>query len=172
MWTALTQRWPVTGMQCVVSKNTQEWTMACPWAVGSSSSRGCSRRPPGLWRSRESLDKTCSLLVSRGWAQVGRDRHTALPKLWLRYFPHSLCVCWFIFLYKMWGFHSGGYEEYHLLGYDTLYVSLICIYVDFCIIFFFVFFWIHLFPLLLFHFFILYAFALSFVLHFVSSLSF
>jgi hypothetical protein len=23
-------------------------------------------------------------------------------------------------LYRIWGFHSGGYEEYHLLGYDAM----------------------------------------------------
>jgi hypothetical protein len=89
--------------------------MACPWAVGSSSSRGCLRRPQGLWRSRESRDKTCSLLVSRGWAQVGRVRHTALPKLHaaVRYsirrsdiFPHSLHVCLFTFLSFLFMFSS------------------------------------------------------------------
>jgi hypothetical protein len=23
------------------------------------------------------------------------------------------------YVYRIWGFHSGGYEEYHLLGYDA-----------------------------------------------------
>jgi hypothetical protein len=62
-WTALPQRLFVIGMHCVVTgpgKDTEHWTKPCPWAVGSSSSRGWTREPSlGLWRYRnkESRDK-------------------------------------------------------------------------------------------------------------------
>jgi len=49
-WTALPQRLFVVGMHCVVTgpgNDTEHWTKPCPWAVGSSSSRGWTREPTG-----------------------------------------------------------------------------------------------------------------------------
>jgi len=70
----------VIGMHCVVTgpgNDTEHWTKPCPWAVGSSSSRGWTREPSGCEGTgiREAAINLPSAAAGSGL------RHTTLPKL-------------------------------------------------------------------------------------------
>lgn len=110
-WTALPQKLFVVGMHCAVTgpgNDTEHWTKPCPWAVGSSSSRGWTREPSGC--EGTGIREAAINLPSA--AAGSRLRHTVLPKLHFalvaspaladsllllfKMFCTLLCVCFFL----------------------------------------------------------------------------